>query len=126
VSDVHGVKRVIKDRRGGRVQDHVDRGDSLPAGEGYEVHGQRRNPQLTEMFTNLKGGNYHEYYSDHYSHRSVVNSVRRGRRLLFEKTTVGVVSHILNFILAAATMPALGGGLPYGASLRILEIHLVT
>ena len=51
------------------------------AGEGYEVYGQRRNPLLTEMFTNLKGGNYHEYWNDH-SHRRVGPIVRRGWRLL--------------------------------------------
>jgi len=30
------------------------------AGEGCEVHGQRRSPQLTQMFNEVKGGNYHE------------------------------------------------------------------
>ena len=42
-------------------------------------------------YNKVKGGNYHEYYNSYYSHRSVVISVRRGRRLLLEKTTVGTV-----------------------------------
>jgi hypothetical protein len=46
-------------------------------------------------YNKVKGGNYHEYFNDHHSNRSVAFSIRRGRRLLLEKTTVGVVSHIL-------------------------------
>jgi hypothetical protein len=50
-------------------------------------------------YNKVKGGNYHEYYNSHHSHRSVGFSVRRGRRLLLEKTTVGVVSHILTLYI---------------------------
>jgi hypothetical protein len=53
----------------------------------------------TKNYNKAKGGNYHEYYNSHHSNRSVVFSVRRGRRLLLEKTTVGVVSHILTLYI---------------------------
>jgi hypothetical protein len=52
-----------------------------------------REPQ--KKYKKVKGGNYHEYFNDHHSHRNVAFSVWRGRRLLLEKTTVGFVSHIL-------------------------------
>lgn len=45
--------------------------------------------ELPKKYNKLKGGNYHEYDNSHHSHRSVACSVRRGRRLLLEKTTVG-------------------------------------
>jgi hypothetical protein len=47
----------------------------------------------------LKGGNYHEYDNSNHSHRSVGIGVWRGRRLLLEKTTVGIVSHILTLYI---------------------------
>jgi hypothetical protein len=47
------------------------------------------------MFNKVKGGNYHEHYNAHHSHRRVDPIVRRGWRLLLEETTVGVTSHII-------------------------------
>jgi hypothetical protein len=47
------------------------------------------------MFNEAKGENYHEYYNAYHSHRRVVFSVRRGRRLLLEETTVDVTSRII-------------------------------
>jgi hypothetical protein len=38
---------------------------------------------MTQMFNKVKGGNYHEYRTNH-SHRRVSLIVRRGRRLLVE------------------------------------------
>ena len=49
-------------------------------------------PGTKENYDKVKKGNYHEYYISHHSHRSVAFSVRRRRRLLVEKATVGVVS----------------------------------
>lgn len=45
--------------------------------------------ELPRKYNKSKGGNYHEYDRSHHSHRSVGFSVRRGWRLLLEKTTVG-------------------------------------
>jgi len=64
-------------------------------GEGYEARGQRKNSKLTQMFNKVKGGNYHEHYNAHHSHRRVDPIVRRGWRLLLEETTVGATSHII-------------------------------
>ena len=46
-------------------------------------------PGTTKKIQQIKGGNHHEYDRSYHSYRSVVFSVRRGRRLLLEETTVG-------------------------------------
>jgi hypothetical protein len=71
-------------------------------------------------YNKVKGGNYHEYFNDHHSNRSVAFSVRRGRRLLLEKTTVGVVSHILTIyplpVWDGLGAIAIGGGFLFYAA----------
>ncbi len=55
-------------------------------------------------YNKVKGGNYHESFRNYHSCCGVGLSVR-GRRLLLEKTTVGVVSHILTLYIGVMPHP---------------------
>ena len=50
------------------------------------------NPNLTHMLNKVEGGNYHGFNNDHY-HHPVDHRVRRRRRLLLDKTTVGLTQN---------------------------------